>query len=68
MISGHGVRMYFYHNSDEAEPYRVIVKSLLDYCQWLERVKCWEGVRIWPNGMNGVNVITDKRYIVCNAF
>lgn len=58
-----GIKIYFYHNECDAEPYRVISKSLVEFAAWFESMKT-QAVAIFPNGMTGAIIITEKRYIV----
>ena len=60
--------MSFRYNSEDSDPYRIIVKSLAEFCVWLEYMKNHQDASIRPNGMNGVIVVTKKRYIVADAF
>lgn len=61
-----GVNIYFYHSESDAEPYRVITKSLLEFAVWFERMRA-QGSGISPNGMTGVIITTGKRFIVAEA-
>lgn len=58
-----GIKIYFRHNVEDAEPYKVVSKSLVEFAVWFERMKL-QAVEIIPNGMTGVIIITEKRYIV----
>ena len=56
-----GIRVTF-SNGEYEEPYRVITKSLFEFAEWFERMKL-QAVKVIPNGMQGVIIITESRYI-----
>ena len=56
-----GIKITF-RNGEYEEPYRVETKSLYEFAMWLDRMDA-QGAEIHPNGMQGVIVMTPKRYI-----